>query len=241
MNIKDWHVHTDFSFDSTEPLENYLALAEAVGEDLVFTDHLEFSNPYSGIDDLPDWQAFCERVDKINSAGKSPHVYKGIEIGWNPADGERIREWLSGKSIDVKLLSVHNNGEYDYMDDVARGLKASDIVDDYFNNMSIAIEEFPDVDILTHFEYGVRLIDVDLEEFKQLAEAHLRRIFAQLTTHDIALEINAKSAFAYGNYELVKYGVALYKEVGGTKLTLGSDAHRVSEYRRQFDELEKLL
>ena len=45
----DQHVHSNFSFDSNEELENYVNVSNK--NDIVTTEHLDFSNPIINYED----------------------------------------------------------------------------------------------------------------------------------------------------------------------------------------------
>ena len=55
------------------------------------------------------------------------------------------------------------------------------------------------------------------------------------------MEINAKSFGPYQNAHLYQYAIPLYQSVGGKLFTLGSDAHKSSDYRLDFAAMSDLL
>ena len=45
----DQHVHSNFSFDSNETLENYINVSN--NNDIIMTEHLDFANPIINYED----------------------------------------------------------------------------------------------------------------------------------------------------------------------------------------------
>lgn len=56
----------------------------------------------------------------------------------------------------------------------------------------------------------------DLQTF----EPQLTRLFQAVIAHDLAFEVNAKSAYLYNNLALYDYAIDLYQALGGTFLPL---------------------
>ena len=61
-------------------------------------------------------------------------------------------------------------------------------------------------------------------------EDKLRQILRKVIDRDIALEYNT------GGFQQLKDVFALYRSMGGTRVTLGSDAHRTERIAGGFDQ-----
>ena len=57
----------------------------------------------------------------------------------------------------------------------------------------------------------------------------------------MALELNTRSMYEYQNADLYRYLIGLYIEMGGTRFSIGSDAHSIHKYRYHFDDAIALL
>ena len=66
-------------------------------------------------------------------------------------------------------------------------------------------------------------------------------MFQILISQDKALEINTKQAPDPQAMERIDYILSLYTQLGGQKLTIGSDAHSVPVYKNAFDEVIELI
>lgn len=167
-------------------------------------------------------------------------ILKGIEIGYTPGDRNEIRDYLKGKTYDVMLLSVHQNGKYDFMQKEILEQTLEETLEEYYSLMLAAVTDFKEANILTHFEYGLRLYDVTVADLEKV-EPLLLQVFKKAVENNLAFELNSKSMFKYGNAHLYEYGIELYKEAGGTLFTVGSDAHVAADYEAHFVDMFAML
>lgn len=238
MQYYDQHLHTFLSFDSEEQFENYLAYQPEI---FVATDHLDLKNPCSQYqDDIPDYEKLVQKHHEL--ADKYPtRLLKGIELGVVPGQERQIQDYLASHPYDLKLLSIHQNGQFDYMDDVVLSKDKFEVASEYFNQMEHVLKSFSGAQILTHFEYGLRRLAFTPEELGEHYEKQLTRILQLIIEKEMALELNAKSYGKYQNKALYDYIIPLYRSLGGQLFTLGSDAHVVSDYRLLFADMSHLL
>ena len=171
------------SFDSEERFENYLAFQP---EFFVATDHFDLKNPYSNYrDDIPDYEQLqqCHQTLQEQTATK---LLKGIEIGVVPGQETQIRDYLDQHPYDLKLVSIHQNGSFDYMDDAVLEKDKLTVVKSYFDQMATVLDTFSDGHILTHFDYGLRRFDFTAEELAQHFEKELTVIFKKVVARELA-------------------------------------------------------
>ena len=233
--MRDNHLHTYFSYDSQQDFEAYL---DGYPGELVTTEHYDLSNPYTKQDDVPDYQAYSQKIAELN-AHYGNRIKRGIEIGYYAPREADILAFLADKDYDVKLLSVHHNGVNDYLDEeVAERDKAS-VIQEYLDLLEAAIGRV-EADVLAHFDYGFRLFEVTVTEL-QAYEGQLRRIFKKMIAQDLAFELNSKSMYLYNHEELYIYALDLVLELGGRRFSVGSDGHRLEHFRLAFDRLAAIL
>lgn len=239
MNYYDQHLHTHHSFDSNETFENYLKTYSPTY--FVSTEHLDFDNPYvKGADSIPEFEAYKKEIESLDKKHETT-LLKGIEVGYVDYQHDRITSFLNEKDYDIILLSIHQNGRFDYMDDDVLALEVVDLIDDYYSRMLDAVKKADFANVLTHFDYGMRRLDLSVDEFKKYAEPYLIDIFKTIIEKDMAFELNAKSFIKYGNKALYEYAIPLYISLGGKLFTLGSDAHVAEDYELGFEEMGSLL
>lgn len=235
----DQHVHSSFSFDSNEDLENYINVSN--DSDIITTEHLDFENPIVNYkDSLMDYLKYIEQVRNLNQK-YSNKFFSGIEIGYTPYSEKRIVDFLKDKNFNLKLLSIHQNGIYDFMCINKRLIRLEYLVKEYFEQMIQALESSIKFDVLAHFEYSLRIINISVIDFDRLASVFLNKIIELIVKKEIAFEVNTKSMYKYKKENLYSYMIEKYLKKGGKLFTLGSDAHNIKDYAYKFDEATKFL
>ena len=235
----DQHVHSNFSFDSNEDLENYINVSNK--NDIVTTEHLDFANPIINYEDSSiNYLKYIEEIDSLNKK-YSNKFFSGIEIGYTPNSEKRIEDFLKDKNFNLKLLSIHQNGLYDYMCVNKKLISLEALIQEYFEQMIQALESSIEFNVLAHFEYGIRIIDISVTDFDSLASKFLNKIIELIVKKEIAFEVNTKSMYKYKKENLYSYMIEKYLKKGGKLFTLGSDAHNIKDYAYKFDDARKFL
>ena len=235
----DQHVHSSFSFDSNENLENYINVCNE--NDMITTEHLDFENPIINYEDSSiDYLKYIEEIESLNAKYLNK-FFSGIEIGYTPNSEKRIEDFLKDKNFNLKLLSIHQNGNYDYMCVNKKLISLEVLIQEYFEQMIQALESSIEFNVLAHFEYGLRMIDISVTDFDNLASVFLNKIIELIVKKEIAFEVNTKSMYKYKKENLYSYMIEKYLKKGGRLFTLGSDAHNIKEYAYKFDEAKKFL
>ena len=235
----DQHVHSSFSFDSNEDLENYINVSN--NSDIITTEHLDFENPIINYkDSLIDYLKYVGQIKNLNKK-YSNKFFLGIEIGYTPNSEKRIEDFLKDKNFNLKLLSIHQNGNYDYMCVNKKLISLEVLIQEYFEQMIQALESSIEFNVLAHFEYGLRMIDISVTDFDNLASVFLNKIIELIVKKEIAFEVNTKSMYKYKKENLYSYMIEKYIKKGGRLFTLGSDAHNIKEYAYKFDEAKNFL
>ena len=235
----DQHVHSNFSFDSNEDLENYINVSNK--NDIVTTEHLDFANPIINYEDSSiEYLKYIEEITSLNKK-YSNKFFSGIEIGYTLNSEKRIEDFLKDKNFNLKLLSIHQNGLYDYMCVNKKLISLEALIQEYFEEMIQALESSIEFNVLAHFEYGIRIIDISVTDFDSLASKFLNKIIELIIKKEIAFEVNTKSMYKYKKENLYSYMIEKYLKKGGKLFTLGSDAHNIKDYAYKFDEARKFL
>ena len=235
----DQHVHSNFSFDSNEDLENYINVSNK--NDIVTTEHLDFANPIINYEDSSiNYLKYIEEITSLNKK-YSNKFFSGIEIGYTPNSEKRIEDFLKDKNFNLKLLSIHQNGLFDYMCVNKKLISLEALIQEYFEQMIQALESSIEFNVLAHFEYGIRIIDISVTEFDSLASKFLNKIIELIIKKEIAFEVNTKSMYKYKKENLYSYMIEKYFKKGGKLFTLGSDAHNIKDYAYKFDDARKFL
>lgn len=243
MKIFDQHVHSYYSFDSEQKIEEYIEKARENGlEFLVLTDHIDLNYLNSETDLNFDIKKQQEELKKLQNQNKDIKFLKGIEIGYTKTSLKRVEKLLSANTFDLINLSVHENGLMDFY--YSEGFIKYGVVEtlkNYFATILESLEAPFDYDVVCHIDFGFKtayLIDksLKLSDF----EEDVSKIMREVIKKDKTLEINTKVQ-SFINDEHTKYLLSLYKKLGGVNLTLSSDAHKVDRFYKDFDHYIKLI
>lgn len=236
--IADYHLHTLFSFDSTEQMENVCekAVEQGIGE-LCFTDHAEF-----GTENADKWPDFSGRDKKIKECrekfGKKLSVLSGIEMGQPHRDLKRQTQLLADYEFDFIIASIHavtdmgNPSKYSFTEE-----NYIVFFEQYFKDIK-EMAKRSDYDVLGHVTFPFRYVPQELlknypiDSFKK----EFMEIFGILVQRGKGIEINTSGLRTaleetMPNQSIVEW----FKECGGKIVTVGSDGH---SSRSAFSGLE---
>ncbi len=247
----DLHIHCSCSHDSRESIDTICRLAIEKGlKGIAISDHADM-----GPCCLPDtYERFARRAEELcraqNTYGDCLSVGAGIEMAEYLYDIPLAERLLTLTEYDVILGSVH----YVPYDNIATAYSAIDFSEKtdawihgflalYFEKIGEMLANV-DIDVLTHLTCPLRYINGKYHRGITLKE-HMSAIEAILTlalSRGVALEVNTSGCD--GGIENVMPTadiLSLYRTLGGTRVTLGSDAHIASRVGIGFDGAKRLL
>lgn len=243
MIIHDQHVHSYYSFDSEQRIEEYLEKTRELGLSyFVLTDHCDLNYLDKGDDIFFSLENQEKELNLLQTKYKDIKLLKGIEIGYKQSELERIYKIINSTAFDLINFSLHESDQIDYYfekDFEKRGIKET--LKLYFLRELEAVTNFNDYDVFCHIDYGFKtayLADKSLRisDYKET----LTKILKTIIKNNKALEINVKVQSVMPKEHTV-YLFTLYKKLGGKYLTLSSDAHQVSDFRKDFDKYITLI
>lgn len=249
MYKADSHVHSSFSGDSMEKLENIIERAIEIGMDeITITDHLDLEFPGEvNIFEL-DFKTYVETLKKLKKLYRNNIKIKiGIELGLQPQLKEKYDEIFNCEDIDFIIGSFHCVKGMDVADRKFFEKYAKDEAHRiYFEEVLNTIDLFPKINVCGHLDfinrYGRSVYDdykkINFEMHKELID----KILIKLIEKNIGIEINT-SALRYGlrDFHPCRKILKRYKELGGKIITMGSDAHRALDIMRDFDKAREVL
>jgi histidinol-phosphatase (PHP family) len=238
----DAHLHTDRSADSDVPIDAYAAAAVArrIGE-LAITDHIDFDPR------LPNYRpdtAARERIVREAAERWAPlgiAIRFGLEVTFESGREAEIRDHLAAHPYDFVIGSVHVGSDSPYhvsrVDRWAAGKTIDAIVGPYFAEVEAAARSGL-FDTLGHLDFVKRYIadhvsPAALAERLDLYEPILRALVDTGT----ALEVNT-SGLRQAPRETYPGPavVARFRELGGERVTAGSDAHRLDWFAHGLED-----
>jgi histidinol-phosphatase (PHP family) len=227
----DSHLHTDFSHDSRVPLELYAAAAVERGiREIAITDHVDF------LPGAPGYAAFDfgERERVIRDAAErwagKVTIRFGVELTYEGRFEDQIREHLRTHSYDYSIGSVHAVLDSPYCRDrieaFAAGKTVAEAVAPYFGEVQAAIRSRL-FDTIGHLDQCKRWLRpwFSPADFATIPESY-EPLLAALVESGTALEVNASGLRDNtGETYPGPWVVRRFGEMGGERITVGSDAH----------------
>lgn len=229
----DSHLHTDLSPDSAVPIDVYgAAAAERHIAEIAITDHVDFdprAPAYS-------YATYGARERSVRAAadrwaGHGVTIRFGCELTYERRYEAEIRTHLAAHRYDYTIGSVHVGDDSPYRADRIRsfvsGRSIAEAITPYFDEVAAAARSGL-FDTLGHLDYVKRyvaplILPADFAAAAELYEPVLRALIESGT----ALEVNT-SGLRQSPRETypAPWVVARFRELGGTAVTAGSDAHR---------------
>ena len=241
--IYDQHVHSYYSFDSKQPIEEYLDKAIELGlEYFVLTDHCDLNYLDKGKDIFFDIKKQHQELDELQKKYPNIKILKGIEIGYKPSELDRINQIIKDNDFDIINLSLHESDKIDYYfkeEFLKLGVKKT--LNIYFKRQLEAVKDFDDFDVFCHIDYGFKTAyqadnSIKLNEFEDVVSEILKELIKKGKT----LEINTKVQKELP-IEHTQYLLNLYKKLGGKYITISSDAHNLKRFYEGIDEYQSLI
>lgn len=233
----DYHLHSNFSCDCKASMEEMCRSAVAKGiPEIGFTEHYDLHPNESCRDWLrfDEWWVELQRT-RVAFAGRLT-VRAGIEIGEPHLFQAEAAAALDRFPFDFALGSLHWVGAQ--MVFAPEFFRPS--VDVSYRRYFTELERMTRLggfDILSHFDVVVRLGyelhgDYDPRRYEDV----IRPVLKNCVEHGIALDIN--TAAVRRRARLLTPGVEIlrwFREMGGERITLGSDAHRPEHLGADLD------
>lgn len=233
----DTHLHTDQSPDSRVSIDVYCAAAVERGiAEIAITDHVDFDPRDPAYRYVPDDERERTVRDAAERwAGLGLTVRFGAEITYLRRWEDDIRAHLAERRYDFTIGSVHDWPESPYRGG-RLGAEFADrpideIVGPYFEQI-VAAARSGLFDTIGHLDnvkrYLVRRVEpAVLDAAPELYEPALRALVESGT----GLEINTSGLrHPVGTTYPPAWTVARFRELGGERVTIGSDAHAKEQF-----------
>ncbi len=238
----DAHLHTELSPDSAVPLELYCAQAAERGiREIAVTDHLDFTPG------APAYQytSYARRERMVRDAAARwagrVTVRFGVELTYESRHEDEIREHLRTHSYDYAIGSVHTMSDGPYAHDriasFVAGKTLAEAAAPYFGEVAGAIHSGL-FDTLGHMDMVKRWLVpwFSAADFAAAPELY-EPLLVALVGSGTALEVNSSGLrHRTGETYPGPWVVARFRELGGQRVTVGSDAHLPESFAFGLEE-----
>ena len=242
--LADYHMHTNYSNDSTYDMEE--AILKAIDshlDEICFTEHSDYGTMG---DYVVDYKAYYQQYLKMKEKYHEAITIKfGCEFGVQKHTINEYKNDFLKYPFDFIILSNHQIDDIEFWTYKYQEGKTQDEYNrGYYQAILDVIEMFDDYSVLGHLDMIKRYDRIGIypdEKVKDLIE----RILKIVISKGKGIEVNT-SCFRYGLNDLTPSRTILkwYKDLGGKIITIGSDTHEEKHvgYQIQYvqDELKKL-
>lgn len=248
MIYTDQHIHCQSSPDSHTPLREMAAAARDHGMSAVcFTDHIDMD--FGDLGDLR-WET---RKDVLRAAWadvrenpvKGITVRCGIELGEANHDPDAAKEAALEPGLDFVLGSLHNlRGKPDFFEYPYESEEQCAQFNREYLAELLELTAFPYFDAMAHIGYTSRYMHCDgfaAEITAELYRDELAAIYEALIAQGRGIEINVSGLRCGHTSYPNASSLALYHDLGGEIITLGSDAHEPQDASVGIREGAELL
>lgn len=252
----DYHVHSAYSDDSEYPLEQVIRDAVAMGMDeICLTDHVDYGIkvdwdeggeiPYYGSRprmnvDYPRYMAQLHELQQ--RYGDRIRIKIGLEFGMQTHTIPRYRALFARYPLDFVILSIHQVDDQEFWtQDFQRGRTQQEYHERYYEELLAVMQEYKDYSVLGHLDSITRYDKQGVYPFRRVRSI-VEQILRCAIEDGKGIEVNT-SSHRYGlsdttpSVEILK----LYRELGGTILTIGSDSHAPAYLGTHITETRALL
>ncbi len=244
----DYHVHTEFSDDSIYPMEEVVSDAIKMGiEEICFTDHVDYGikrdwSDSRGIeyraggpgepDRIPmanvDYDKYEGKIRALQDHYKDLiNIKMGVEFGIQTHTISQYKELFVKYPFDFVILSVHQIEDKEFWNqEFQKGKTQQEYNDLYYKEILSIVNNYHDYSVLGHLDLISRYDKrgyYPFEKVKPLVAEILKTVIAD----GKGIEINT-SSYRYELTDLTpsRNILRLYRELGGSIITIGSDSHK---------------
>ncbi len=243
----DLHLHTEFSPDSTTPMDVYAEAANQYALHIGFLDHFELAfldrTDYLNYDRFPQ---LLEAFDCVHT--NYPQTSIGLEVDFYSDLKSKVAEFCDDyrSDLDYFIGVVHTVDRYavtvlEEMENLVAQLGLREVLESYFNEVEEAIQSrlFSGI---AHIDSVMRFVPLfpgstQLTSFWYTRTKELCVLCQKL---DVLIEVNLRGL--NHPWKQIHPTTSLINELipGGAKFYVGSDSHSLSEFQTAIPTLMQM-
>lgn len=238
----DYHMHTVISYDGHNTAEEMLQAAVKAGlKEICFTDHIDYDPLEPERKIQFDTDAYNAAYDHLSAEGLK--IRRGFEFGMLADNQETFRKDIQRRHFDFVIGSAHFiDGLDPYFDPFWQGKTMDEAEMRYFENLLACVKAHDAFDVLGHLTYISKAWanptnrPIRFDAYREITD----EIMKELVRKDKGMEINTSGKDPVGVFLPSVEFLKRFKELGGSIVTVGSDAHnpeRVGQYCREACQL----
>lgn len=234
----DFHMHSTVSFDGkADAAQMATAAAEKGLREICFTDHIDY-DPLGQMGCMAfDDGAYADAYDGLSVPGLT--IRLGMEFGMTANNREQFQKDLRRRPFDFVIGSVHFADDLDvYFAPYWQGKTVFQAERRYLETTLACVLAHDDFDVLGHLTYLGKSRShpaprpIPYEQHRELVD----EILSALVRKGKGLELNTSGMDRCGDFLPSLDYFHRFRQLGGSIVTVGSDAHdpvRVGQYSRE--------
>lgn len=250
----DYHVHSNYSDDSEYLMEDIIkdAVNKKIDE-ICFTDHVDYGIKIDPMgrskEELEgkvlnvDYPAYFAELAELKRKYENDIVIKqGMEFGIQSHTIQQFESLFSRYLFDFIILSCHQVGDKEFWNQEFQfGRTQKEYNEKYYQEILEVIKKYKNYSVLGHLDLINRYDKCGVYPFEKVSDI-ISEILRQVISDGKGIEINT-SSFRYGLSDLTPSQniLKLYKDLGGTILTIGSDSHEPEHLGAHIQETMKKI
>ena len=244
--LHDFHMHCAFSADSDTPAETMAARAVELGlSGICFTDHQDTDAPIKDPLFEVDFEQYFPSLMQLREKYKGQlDIGIGMEYGIQPHLADDLAHLTDTYPYDFIIASVHFlYGNDPYFPNFFDNLDEAQVYHDYFTYQLDSLKKLHDYDTLGHLDYVTRYGPdrSHVYSYQKFADS-IDPLLQYLIDNGKCLEVNTGGyRCGIGETNPCLDVLRRYRELGGERITIGSDAHKPIHVALEFKRVEEIL
>ena len=254
--LADYHVHTEFSDDSTYPMEAVVKDAIGLGlDEICVTDHVDYGikadwdsgqeilyrhgEPMANV----DYPRYAEEIERMRELyGGQLTVKMGMEFGVQVHTIPRFEALFRRYPFDFIILSIHQVEDKEFWtQDFQKGRTQREYNERYYEEMLRVVRAYKNYSVLGHMDMIKRYDKAGIYPFEEVRPM-VAEILKTVIADGKGIELNT-SSHRYGLTDSMPSAalLQLYKDLGGSIVTIGSDSHAPAHLGTCLEEAKTQL
>jgi histidinol-phosphatase (PHP family) len=239
----DYHMHSKYSSDSNASVRAMCESAIQKGiPEIGLTEHYDLHPKERPVFYQPE--AWWQEIENVRKSLDGRLVLRaGVEIGEPHRFPDEVKALLDRYPYDFVIGSLHYVGDDFMFDNKLLERKGDDeVMQSYFLELE-KMTQAPQFDILGHLDVPVRNGRPIWGSYDpRRYEALIRAVLQNCIDRGIALDVNSGGLRRLANNLMPDLLILnWYREMGGQRLTLGSDAHATEDVGLHLEQVLKFI
>lgn len=254
--LADYHIHTEYSDDSIYPMEDMVKDAIRLGlNEICITDHVDYGikvdwdsgqeiryrhgEPFANV----DYPRYVEQIKHLQRVyGDKITIKMGLEFGVQTHTIPQYEALFHRYPFDFIILSIHQVEDKEFWtQDFQQGRTQQEYNERYYEEMLRVVKAYKDYSVLGHMDLIKRYDKAGLYPFDKV-KPMIAEILKILIADGKGIEVNT-SSHRYGLTDSMPSAelLELYKDLGGSIVTIGTDSHAPAHLGTYIGEAKSLL